>query len=76
MMAKMRVFMREGYAMLYSGRSLERPKLIGHVYEYETEEENMEYWNSLNSENQEALVDEAMRRKTDLRLLIRERVQK
>ena len=75
-MAKMRVFVGNDYKILFSGRGLERPTLIGYVYEYEAEEEDVEYWNSLKPEDQAALADEAQKRRTDLRLLIREKRRK
>jgi|GEM_PF-4327403 hypothetical protein len=75
-MVKIKVFVGNDHAILYSNRGLENPTLIGYVYEYEAEEEDAEYWNSLNSEGQEALVDEAEKGKTDLRLLLRKKRQR
>lgn len=72
-MAKMKVFVGNDHTILFSGRGLERPMLIGCIYEYKTDKKDVEYWESLDSEDQEALVDEAEKRKTDLRLLIREK---
>lgn len=71
--AKMKVFVGNDHTILFSAGRLEKPKLIGFIYEYKTDKENVEYWNSLESEDQEALVDEAEKRKTDIRLLIREK---
>ncbi len=65
--------MKTDYQTLYSGMGLESPKLMGYVYEYETVEENVDYWNSLNPEEQEALVNKSEMGKTDLRSLIREK---
>jgi len=73
---KIKVFVGNDQKILYTSRSLGNPTLVGYVYEYETEEENMEYWNSLRPEDQKALVDEAQKKKTDLRLLIREKREK
>jgi len=75
-MVKMKVFVKNHYKILYSGRGLKSPKLIGYVYEYETVEENVDYWNSLKPEDQAVLADEAQKGRTDLRLLIREKRQK
>ena len=72
-MVRMKVFVGNDYKILYTSRGLERPMLIGYVYEYETEEEDVEYWNSLKHEDQEVIVNESQREKTDLRRLIREK---
>jgi len=75
-MVRIKVFVGNDYKILFSGSGLEKPTLIGYVYEYEAEEEDVEYWNSLKPEDQEALVDDAQNGRIDLRLLIREKRRK
>ena len=67
----MKVFVMNDHKILYASPSFKKPVLIGYIYEYEIDEEDTEYWNSLNTNDQEDLVDEAQKKRTDLRLLIR-----
>ena len=72
-MVKIKVFVGHYHGMLYSIRGLKRPSLIGYVYEYETNKDNAEYWNSMTTDEQEDLIGEAQLSKKDLRSVIRER---
>jgi hypothetical protein len=74
--AEMKVFVGNDHRVLYVGGGFEKPMLIGYVYEYEAEEEDVKYWNSLKPEDKETIFDKAQLRKRDIRLLIREKRQK
>lgn len=72
-MVNIKVFVGSYHGMLYSVRGLKKPSLIGYVYEYETNKDNAEYWNSMTRDEQEELVGEAQMNKKDLRSVLRER---
>ena len=73
---KIKVFVGNDQKILFTSRGLESPTLIGYIYEYEVEEEDVEYWNLLNPDDRETMLGEAQKGKTDLRLLIKEKRRK
>ena len=72
-MLKMKVFVRKGHTGLYSSRGLKEPTLISYVYEYEADDEVVEYWNLLKPKDRNVLIAEAQTKKKDLRRLIKEK---
>ena len=72
----MKVTVGNDCKILYVSKNLGNPILIGYIYEYDADEKDVEYWNSLNPEDRENLLEEAQKGKTDLRLLIKENSKK
>jgi hypothetical protein len=72
-MSGMKVFVRKDHTKLYTSRKLKEPTLLYYVYEYPADDDVVEYWNSLNPEEQQGILCEAQIKKRDLRGLIKEK---
>jgi hypothetical protein len=69
----MQVFVRKDHTTLYTSRKLKQPTLLYYVYEYPADEDVVEYWNSLNPEEQQSILREAQKKKRDVRGLIKQK---
>jgi hypothetical protein len=61
--------------VVYSSSRLPKPQLVGYLYKFQTDVETVKLWNRFSVEEQNALVQRAVEKKKDVRLIIQETAQ-
>jgi hypothetical protein len=69
-----KVIINADQTVVYSSSRLPKPQLVGYLYTFPTDRETLKLWNGFTVEKQDALIQQAITARKDIRLLIQESI--